>query len=115
MPKLVLVILLFFSIETYAKENKVLSIVSFTGKKILITDSITQQKTRMKNKVIKLPIPVKKVLSGGKYLINLNGKDTIISKIYVNTDKVIPVIECPLINVAVKNTASTRGLGNQCP
>lgn len=116
MPKkLTLILLSFLSLEAFSKEAKVLSIVSFTGKKIAITDSVSQQKNRIKNKGIKLPIAVKKELSGGRYLINLNGRDVIVSKIYVNTDKVVPHIECPKIKVVVNNTASTRGLGNQCP
>ncbi len=114
MSKLALLILLAFSFEAYAKGTKVLSIVSFNGKKLLITDNVTKETSRIKNKKIKLPIAIKKVLNGGKYLINLNGKDTVVSKIYVNTDKVIPIITCPKTSISIKNTASTRGLGNKC-
>jgi hypothetical protein len=115
MHKFLVLLVMFFCANVSANE-KSLSIVSFNGDKLLIMDPVTKKKERIINKKIKLPIVIKKVVKSGRYLVSLNNKDVIVTKTYVNTDRVVvpPSEPCPEVYIKGKLTASTRGLGGQC-
>lgn len=114
MTKLLMMGLVFFSIAIQAQEAQKLKIVSFTGKKVMLQDPATNKKDWVVNSKIKLPIPIKGEIKGGKYLVSIDDKDLIVNKLHVSTNKHVAGIICPPTVVIVKGTASTRGLGSQC-